>query len=607
MPWRKQCLMNVRLNSALLRRFLVLLPVALLGHPMGNFSVSHYSAIEVGAQHSKLTYILDFAEIPTFQLFQAWQIDGRDKAILTQKASAAAVGWLANLDVTDGGQRVGPILKSVDVSVQDGAGGMPVLRVKMTALLPLNAGKVAYEDRNFPDRTGWKQVIVRQGQGAKIVSSTRNDADVTNGLTKYPADPTIAPPQELTAELQWTAAGSAAPKDVELTQAPQKASPAVLPIVPKSTHELPGAVSNVNPSISAQALPAAQPAFSLVQPKGAGTVVRGDYLSRMLKTQSITGWMILLGLGAAFGLGAVHALSPGHGKTIVAAYLVGNRGTAGHAVLLGATVTFTHTASVFLLGLGVLFFEKYIVPDRIIPWLGAVSGFSIVAVGFWLLYQRSKSLLVAKGEHAHHHDHHHGHEPHSHDHSHHTHDHSHDHGHHPEHVHAHSHDHHHHHGDEQDHVHHHDHLQAHDHSHTHGHTHHHDDSLGLHVHSHGGKAHTHAPPEKITLPSLIALGVSGGLVPCPSALVLMLSAIALGRAGLGLMLLVFFSLGLAVVLMGIGLMVIYAKNLLPERSRVSDHPFFRLMPIFSSVVVVCLGLGMVAVSLGWLSPTRFSL
>ena len=119
--------------------------------------------------------------------------------------------------------------------------------------------------------------------------------------------------------------------------------------------------------------------------------------------------MVLLGLVVAFGLGAIHALSPGHGKTIVAAYLVGSRGTVKHALFLGGMVTFTHTISVFFLGLTTLFLSQYVLPEKIIPVLGAISGISIVWIGGMLLYQRARRL---RG-HEHVHDH-----PHSHDHDH---------------------------------------------------------------------------------------------------------------------------------------------------------------------------------------------
>jgi ABC-type nickel/cobalt efflux system permease component RcnA len=281
-------------------------------------------------------------------------------------------------------------------------------------------------------------------------------------------------------------------------------------------------------------------------------VVKGDFLSRLLH-QGDLGWAaILTGLVVAFGLGAVHALSPGHGKTIVAAYLVGTRGTPKHAIFLGAMVTFTHTITVFLLGLTTLFLSRYILPEKIIPVLGAISGISIVWIGAILLYKRIQAARHFGHEHTHHH-----------------HDHDHEHGH--------SHDHHHHH---------------HDHDHDH-----HD-----HDHAH---AHSHVPEGDISLGSLIALGASGGLVPCPSALVLLLSSIALGRIGLGLSLLVAFSLGLAGVLMAIGLIVLYAKHLLPDSQKTSRHPAFRLIPVASAAIIVCVGIIMTGVSLGVIRPDQF--
>ena len=236
--------------------------------------------------------------------------------------------------------------------------------------------------------------------------------------------------------------------------------------------------------------------------------------------------MIAVALGVAFVLGAAHALTPGHGKTIVAAYLVGSRGTLKHAAFLGAMVTFTHTVSVFLLGLATLFLFQYVVPQNVIRVLGAISGLSIVAIGGWMLFKRLR----------------------------------------------------------------------HEHQHQHGHAHHHHNHDHQHDH-----AYQHLPDE-VSWSGLVALGASGGLVPCESALVLLLSAIALRRAGLGLLLLVSFSVGLAIVLMGIGVLVIYAKNWLPAASRTSGNPFFRWMPVASAAVVLLVGLLMTGVSLGWIHP-----
>jgi nickel/cobalt transporter (NicO) family protein len=272
-----------------------------------------------------------------------------------------------------------------------------------------------------------------------------------------------------------------------------------------------------------------------------------DALTRLLHQQQITPWMIAAAIGIAFVLGAAHALTPGHGKTIVAAYLVGSRGTLKHAAFLGAMVTFTHTVSVFLLGLATLFLFQYVVPEKVTQVLGAISGLSIVAIGGWMLFKRLRGA-----GHTHPHDHDHTHE----------------------------------------HHHHHDHPHVHAHEHTHSHVH----DAG---HTHGPGGHTHVPDE-ISWSGLVALGASGGLVPCESALVLLLTAIALRRVGLGLLLLVSFSLGLALVLMAIGVLVIYAKNLLPKGS--GGNPFFRWMPVASAAVVMLLGAVMTGVSLGWIRP-----
>jgi len=253
---------------------------------------------------------------------------------------------------------------------------------------------------------------------------------------------------------------------------------------------------------------------------------------------------MLFALALAFLLGAGHALTPGHGKTIVAAYLVGSRGTLKHAAFLGAMVTLTHTIVVFALGLVTLFLFRSVVPERITAALSVISGLSIVTVGAWMLYKR---LRAHRHSHAHHY---------------------------------------------------HDHTHAHPHDHSHDHHHHHPHS---HSHSDAHGAHTHVP-DKISWAGLAALGAGGGLVPCESALLLLLGAIAIGRIRLGLLLLVSFSLGLAVVLMAIGIIVLYARNLFPENKKVARNPVVRWAPVVSSAIVVCIGLLMTGVSLGWIQP-----
>src|SRR5690242_16217353 len=160
---------------------------------------------------------------------------------------------------------------------------------------------------------------------------------------------------------------------------------------------------------------AAMTATALAQPAGGapGGIVRGDFLSQLLNKRELGLGMVLLGLAVAFCLGAIHALSPGHGKTIVAAYLVGARGTMKHAIFLGGMVTFTHTVSVFFLGFITLYLSQYVLPEKILPVLGAISGLSIVWIGAILLYKRARRLRG--DDHGHDHPHHHDHD---HDHSH---------------------------------------------------------------------------------------------------------------------------------------------------------------------------------------------
>lgn len=517
---------------------------AAVAHPMGNFSVSHYARFDVRPGGIDLTYVLDLAEIPTFELVQGWNIDAADRSAIVAHAGDQGRAWLSGLRITVDGRPVRAAFRSAKAQILDGAGGMAVLRVAVSAFLPEAGGSIDYEDLNYPSRTGWKEVVIVPHEGTALASATHGAQDLSHALESYPVDATSAPPQDTKASFQWSgvAPAAAAIRTVEKSR-PAGRAPAPL----EAASAAPVGTPKSGPSFSEQQ-----------QSKAMGTVVRGDYLSRMLRGRQITFGMLLIGVCVAFGLGAVHALSPGHGKTIVAAYLVGSRGTMKHALFLGGMVTFTHTISVFALGVGVLFFQQYVVPEKVIPVLGTISGLSIVAIGAMLLYQRTKKLAETGHVHSHG-EHSHGHEP-VNDHVHHSHE-------------GHDHDHH---------------------DHDHGHPHEHG-----HTHSHGGRPHSHVPEGKLTLTSLIALGVSGGLVPCPSALVLLLSAIALGRTALGLILLVGFSAGLALVLMAIGGMVLYAKDLVPKRMSFTA-PALRYVPVFSAVVVMVLGLLMTGASMGWI-------
>jgi ABC-type nickel/cobalt efflux system permease component RcnA len=313
---------------------------------------------------------------------------------------------------------------------------------------------------------------------------------------------------------------------------------------------------------------------------------------------------LLVALVVAAGLGALHALEPGHGKTVVGSYLVGSRGTAKHAVLLGLTVTVTHTLGVYALGLVTLVAAQYILPERLYPILGTLSGVLVVIIGLSLVWARVRAFTAhgsapdttphthahetaapdhphVRGAHVHaegHRDHSHAgitHHAHDHDHSglHASHE-AHAHSRTP--VHAHTHD---------------------PHEHSHIHTHQSDGGNGVPsgYHTHGwGRPHTHALPDQapITMKSLLVLGVSGGLLPCPSALVVLLAAISFQSVALGMLLVAAFSVGLATVLTAIGLLVVFGGRLLERSavgSRVRGTRVLRAAPALGAVAITVAG------------------
>ena len=231
---------------------------------------------------------------------------------------------------------------------------------------------------------------------------------------------------------------------------------------------------------------------------------------------------ILVSLAAALFWGAAHALSPGHGKTIVTAYLIGRRGSARDAATLGAIVTVTHTIGVFALGLVTLLLSQWIVPDRLYPWLNLVAGVSVVLIGVAVLRGRTREWLHARS-----------------------------------------------------------HARAAAHEHDHD-DHHHD--------HHGAHGHDHAPEQGTGLRGLIAVGISGGILPCPSALVVLLAAISLHRVAFGLVLIVAFSAGLALSITGIGLAAVLAKKAFARRS--FDGLLVRALPAVSAAVILAAGVAM---------------
>ncbi|MEA2350756.1 MAG: nickel/cobalt transporter (NicO) family protein [Thermoleophilaceae bacterium] len=420
-------------------------------HPLGNFSINHITYVSVSADRIDLRYVLDQAEIPTFQE------RGRTAAeVLAAKRDEV----IRDLTVTVDGRRV-PLraLPGATISHPPGQGGLRLTRVELPlAAAAAHARRVAVHDGTFAGRVGWKAIVPRPGHGT-AVRTTAERGDPTGGLRTYPRGALESPRDQRTATL------AARPGDGTLAAPPGHGA---------------GAAAS-------------------------GSDRSGDGFAGVLKDAVDGKGVLVFLLLAAFGWGALHALSPGHGKAMVAAYLVGTRGTARHAAALGAIVTITHTAGVFALGLVTLLLSQFVVPEQLYPWLTLASGLLVVVVGGTVLRSRVRAARHRR-EHAH--------------------------------------------------------EQGHDHHHDH----HHD----------------------VSMKGLLAMGASAGLIPCPSALVVLLGAVSQHEVALGMLLIVAFSLGLAAAMTAIGVAVVYAGRLtsrLDFRGRVATA-----LPVVSGVIIVGAGL-----------------
>jgi ABC-type nickel/cobalt efflux system permease component RcnA len=497
---------------------LVLLMLALLApgsasaHPLGNFTVNTHSLIEPSGDHVYVRYVLDLAEIPTVQA------EDRRAALGADAYAAGLVTELRDgLSLLVDGQAVELRELRHGISFPDGLGGLKTTRLEVVFDAgPIEAGAplpLTYRDGNYPDRIGWHEIVIAPSAGASVQSSSVPTASTSDELRAYPKDLLASPLDVREARAQLT----------------------------------PGTTAGPPPGLSAGTTDEA--------PARTASASEGGFAG-LISAENLSVGFVLLSLVVAMFWGAVHALSPGHGKAIVSAYLIGTRGTPRHAFYLGAITTVTHTIGVFALGLVTLALSEVIVPEDLYPWMNLVSAILVVVVGVTVLRSRLLDWLrprargagravLGHGDHDHHH---HG----DHDHAH-GHDHSHDHG--------------------------------HDHGHGHGHDHHHG-----HGHSHGHGHHHHHPPEGTGWRGLLAVGISGGLLPCPSALVVLLAAISLHRVGYGLVLIVAFSIGLAATITGIGLLAIGAKRLFARSS--FDGPLIRILPAASALVILGFGIAM---------------
>jgi nickel/cobalt exporter len=439
---RSRCAAALGVVVALIAAVLAI-PTAAHAHPLGNFSVNHLTEVRISDDRVELHYLLDQAEIPTVQ-----ERGMSDTELLEQKRAEV----LRGLELTVDGRRVAPALEGRGrVSFPPGSGGLPTSRFEFRLSAAVDSPRsVRLHDDTFEDRVGWQAIVARPGERTAVRSDAPS-GDPTGGLRRYPEDLLSSPTERRTASF------AVRPGDGTL-------------VAPRGENG------------------------ELATTRDGGA----DGFAGLFERAAAGEGVLVLLLLAAFGWGALHALSPGHGKAMVAAYLVGTRGRARHAVALGATVTVTHTIGVFALGLVTLALSQYVLPEDLYPWLNLASGLLVVVVGAGVL--RSRLRHARQHHHGHHHHHH----------------------------------------------------------------------------------HDHA----VTTRGLLGMGAAAGLIPCPSALVVLLAAVSQHEIALGMLLIVAFSIGLAGTLTALGLAVVYARRVVPL---VRLPRLAAALPAASAVVIVGVG------------------
>ena len=476
---------------------LAIAPLTALAHPLGNFTINHFAGLRIDVDRVDLDVVIDRAEIPTFQERQRLDTNG-DGSLSTAEIEAerqVACGRLAGqLSLAVAGRPVKLAVAAAGLSFPPGAGGLTTMRLvcEYVGVLgaPVRAAThLAFADHSFAERIGWREIVVAGDAVTAAGAAAGDPGGVSQRLTSYPMSLLAQPLDQRSIEVRISPGG---------------------------------------PFLAAWSAPDAAPLASggSASPAGLGAVPGGvaPELAAIIDAGGLQPGVLLLSILLAIGLGAAHALSPGHGKTIMAAYLVGTRGTARHALGLGLTVTVSHTIGVLALAGVTLLAADLLPPDRLYPILGVASGGLVIVIGGSLLWTRLRVVLQERAA------------ARAHDHAHAT-GATHDHAHEPE--------------------------------HDHDDDHRHEPRAGE-LHSHGGRAHRHlsAPGTTLSWRSLFALGLSGGLVPSASALILLLGSIAAGRVAYGVVLVLAFGIGMAIILGGVGLLLVRASRFaerLPRR------------------------------------------
>jgi ABC-type nickel/cobalt efflux system permease component RcnA len=459
-------------------------------HPLGNFTVNRFSALELTESSVTVHYVADMAEIPTYQVLSRLG-SSHDQVVPTETLQryADSVGRrvATGVQLTADGHPVALRAGNATVSLRTGQSGLKIMRIEvpLQGTLPAPNASLHYTDGNFGDRIGWKEIIAYGSGGQGISASSVPSKSVSDWLRAYPKAMLASP--------------------LAVTQATVKLQP--------------GAASSTGGSAGG---------ITVGSPGAIGGSLATAF-AKLIQHQ-ISPLFLLVAVLLALGAGALHALGPGHGKSIMAAYLVGNEGKMRQAVVVGVAVSIMHTASVLVLGLAILGASKLFAPEVVFPWLSLLSALVVLALGSYLLRTRLRSRASSR---------------------------------------------------------------AHALAHADGELHHHDHSHSHHEgHDHG---HTHAPPPPGMAPTswkgLGVIALSGGLLPSPSALIVLLAAVALHRIVFGLVLVGVFSVGLAAALTTVGVLVIKARSFATRRW---GEGLTNALPIFSAAAILVIGVFLTA-------------
>lgn len=485
---------------------------------LGNFTINQYCGLKLTQDALAVHYVVIYGQLPALR--ELHQADTNGDGVTSQEERDAYVAKLVpgiaeELKLKLDGIALPLHATGWSSTLPTEQGGFSLrIDVDFSAALPAaasNPRRLDFANENYPGRMGWHEIVVDAGPGVSVFDTNAYNTSLTG---------------ELRDALQALPAGGPLDeRSIHLRAANGPAPPSAVGLGPRAA-----SLARAAPGASADSSWLSRETVKLV---------------KAISAPRLQPRVALLALVGALLLGAVHALSPGHGKTIVGAYLIGSRGTPRHAAFLGFTVTVTHTIGVFVLGFATLYASQYIVPEKLFPILSLVSALLVLGMGVALLVQRGRAARAAlapagiaapsavfypvepaSGG-----------------------------------------------------------LLKRDLLLAHGHG----DGTW---HSHGGKMHSHLPPgaagERVTWKSLLALGVSGGLVPCPSAMVLLLAAVALNKTAYGMLLVLTFSIGLAITLTLIGLLFLHARNRLGPSSG-SNRRWTHVLPVLSAAMITLVG------------------